>query len=341
MCHRFQGEDTSIGLLGSLMDRRAETFLDPDREAEREEDGIKIVAVHCRMSRHLTVSGEPDVTDLAFLLRFQERFHGPALGKGSFDILKRSDGVKLVQVEVVSLEQAEYLPGFLDCSHAAAQDFFLAKLRRGLRAGADGISLRLAHHVGCVDWLSYMWAEPVLAEFRRQTGRDPEPCNEDYTRGRTIRGAFYTQFLRRASAMARKAGKTFIHHLENRMLAPADADCYCQIYWDWRQWMREGLVDEIDLKYIGPDHSACTEEILPLAKRLGIRVNWISAEGEPRSRPRSLNESELLVERARAAGLDGINLYELWLYRRMTTHGHPVTRGGGEAIVRKMRAACD
>ena len=42
-----------------------------------------------------------------------------------------------------------------------------------------------------------------------------------------------------------------------------------------------------------------------------------------------------------SAGLAGMNLYELWCYRRMTRAGHPLTRGSGEAIVRGIRAAVD
>ena len=35
-------------------------------------------------------------------------------------------------------------------------------------------------------------------------------------------------------------------------------------------------------------------------------------------------------------GLNGVNLYEMWLYRRMTDRGYPMTRGSGEAIIRSM-----
>ena len=44
MRHGFDGKNPSIGLLGSLVDRRAEVSLDPDWEAERKEDGIEVVS---------------------------------------------------------------------------------------------------------------------------------------------------------------------------------------------------------------------------------------------------------------------------------------------------------
>jgi hypothetical protein len=234
-----------------------------------------------------------------------------------------------------------HLPGFLEPCFPQVRAFWLDKMRRGLRAGADAVSVRIAHHVGCVDWLAHAYADPALEAFRERTGREPEPSSRDAALLRRIRGDAYTRFVREASAMAREAGRSFIHHVENRMLMPPELDCYCQIHWDWRTWIREGLVDEVDLKYIGPDHPDCYEEIVPLARRHGVRVNWISADPEPRSKPRSIRESPLLVDRARAAGLDGINLYELWLYRRMTDRGVPMTRGSGEAIIREMRRRID
>jgi len=241
----------------------------------------------------------------------------------------------------ISRVQQMRLPGFLEPCFPEVRKFWLDQLRRGIDAGADGISIRIAHHVGCVDWLSYMYAEPVLEEFRRRTGREPEPVNEDYTLIRRIRGEAYTQLVRDASTMARRAGRRFQHHIENRMLVPVEYDCYSQIHWDWQTWIRERLVDEVDLKYIGADHSACWSEILPLARKHGVKVNWISADPEPRSRPRSVDESPWLIDRAAAVGLDGINLYELWLYRRMTDRGYPMTRGSGEAIIRHMRKRID
>ncbi len=45
MGHCFECEDASIGLLCVLVDRLAETFFEPEREAERKENGIEIVVV--------------------------------------------------------------------------------------------------------------------------------------------------------------------------------------------------------------------------------------------------------------------------------------------------------
>jgi hypothetical protein len=237
-----------------------------------------------------------------------------------------------------SVKQETYLRGFPEPSFPEVREFWLQRLRRGIEADADGISIRIAHHVGCVDWLSYAYAEPLIEEFRRRTGRDPEPEPEDYALVRMIRGDFYTEFVRQASSMARSSGKLFAHHIENRMLVPPTYDCYCQIHWDWRTWICEGLVDEVDLKYIGPDHPDCYREIVPLARRHGVKVNYICADPDPRGRPRSIHEGPLILQRAMKAGLNGINLYELWLYRRMTDRGCPMTRGSGEAVIREMRA---
>lgn len=241
----------------------------------------------------------------------------------------------------LSREIALHLPGFLEPSFPEVRAFWMDKLMRGIRAGADRVCIRIAHHVDCVDWLAYAFADPVIQAFKKETGRMPGMNASDCALIRRIRGAFYTQFVREASLAVRKARELFIHHVENRMLATAEHDTYCQIEWDWRTWIREGLLDEIDLKYIGPDHPDCYREIMPLARQHGVKVNWITAAPEPRSKPRSIHESPRLLERAFGTGLDGMNLYELWLYRRMTNRGHPMTRGSGEAILLELKAAQD
>ncbi|MDA1143015.1 MAG: hypothetical protein O3B01_31025 [Planctomycetota bacterium] len=256
-----------------------------------------------------------------------------------------ADQISTIRAKQIALEfdlnPPLHMDGILEPAFPEVRSFWLEYLKRGLDAGADGVGLRIAHHTRCYDWLGYMFAEPVLAEFRNQFGRAPEPIAEDFTRIRRIRGAFYTQFLREAKAMAEGAGKKLILHVENRMIVPAEGDCYTQIFWDWRTWVKEGLADEIDLKYLGPNQQAAYREIVPLARKHGIKVNWVSADPEPRGHPRSIHEAPLIARRAAEAGLDGINLYELWLYRRMTQTGYPMTRGSGEAIIRKIRACLD
>lgn len=240
-----------------------------------------------------------------------------------------------------NLEISETIEGVLDPGFKEAREFWLDYLSRGINAGADGVGLRIAHHNGVDDWSAYMFAEPILNAFREQKGRNPEATMEDFTLVRQIRGAFYTDFIREAKAMTEKHEKKLILHLENRMLVPAEVDNYTQIFWDWRTWIQEKLCDEIDLKYIGPNCPDTYQEIIPLARQNGIKVNYITATPEPRSKPRSINEAPLFAEQAIKGGLDGINLYELWLYRRMTKFGTPITRGSGEAIIQNMRHAID
>ena len=49
-----------------------------ENEIEREEDGVERIAVHGRYGGFLGVDGEPDVPDLAFLLRSFHGFHRAA-----------------------------------------------------------------------------------------------------------------------------------------------------------------------------------------------------------------------------------------------------------------------
>ena len=65
------------------------------------------------MGRFLAVCREADIANLAVLLGFQNRLHRTTRAESLLDLLHVGQGVKLIQVEVVGLEQLERLLQFL------------------------------------------------------------------------------------------------------------------------------------------------------------------------------------------------------------------------------------
>jgi hypothetical protein len=228
--------------------------------------------------------------------------------------------------------------GMPDPAFAQVREFWLRNwVQRAIDAGADGVDVRIAFHTRCDEWLSYAFAEPILQKFRDQTGRDPEPRHEDYATIRRIRGGFHTQFLRDAKTMLQAAGKRLEAHVEARMKTPPEHDTYAQIHWDYATWIDESIVDGVNLKYLGPFNSFVQEQILPRARQRDIPVHVIASVGDPRTVPRTPEWTTETLALIQSAGLNGLNLYELWTYMRTTPRGEPFLRGCARSVLAELK----
>jgi len=233
----------------------------------------------------------------------------------------------------IAAGQDEYLVGMLEPGFPEVRRYWLENhVQRAIDMGADGLDVRIAHHHNCGEWLSYAFAEPVLEEFQRRFGRMPDAKAEDYTAVRRIRGEFHTAFLREAKALLSAAGLKLEAHAEARMAVPPECDIYTQIHWDCATWIDEGIVDGVNLKYLAPFSPFVQHEIMPRARKRGIPVHVISHCGEPRGGPRAPELTADLYDATRIAGLNGVNLYEAWLYLRTTPRGESVVRGSSAGI---------
>ncbi len=226
-----------------------------------------------------------------------------------------------------------YLAGMLEPGFDEVRRYWLDTfVRRAVAAGADGVDVRIAHHHCCVEWLSYAYAEPVLRAFRGRFGRDPGATASDLEAVRRIRGEFHTQFLREAKSVLAAAGRKLEAHVEARMKTPPAHDTFTQIHWDWATWIDEGIIDGVNLKYLGPLNRWVHREIVPRARRRGIPVHVVDAVGDPRSQPRTPEWAAEMQAMVRAGGLNGLNLYEIWVYLRTTPRGEWFARGCGRAV---------
>ncbi|MBO7721318.1 MAG: hypothetical protein J6T01_02825 [Kiritimatiellae bacterium] len=234
--------------------------------------------------------------------------------------------------------QDEYRPDMPDPSHPEVQDHFVEFfVKRAVAAGADGVDVRIAHHHCCQEWLSYAYAEPVLKTFRERFGREPKAEFADYGRIRRIRGEGHTAFLRKAAALLHASGRKLHHHFEARMITGPEYDTYCQIHWDWKTWLEEGIVDGLSLKYVGPFNWRLDSDVLPLARGKGAEVNMVSAPADPRigGAPALLRAPEVggnVWDLCRDGGLDAMNVYETWVYLRTTPDGDWMFRGAADLM---------
>jgi hypothetical protein len=225
------------------------------------------------------------------------------------------------------------MPQMLDPGHAEVRDFWLKLwIDRAIAAGCDGVDVRIAHHHLCTDWPAFAYADPVLAAFRDRFGREPEPSADDTLAIQGIRGEFHTAFLREAGQRLHAAGKLLEAHVEARMRVPSDVTAYTGIRWDWTRWIEEGLIDGINLKYLGPANPVVQEELLPRARKAGIPIRCISAVGDPRSQPRTPDWAVEQLRLCRLCGIDALNLYETWVYLRTTPRGEWFPRGCARAV---------
>ena len=253
--------------------------------------------------------------------------------EGMLQTLRMSPGTTLG----IALGQDALMVGMLDPGFPEVRAYWQREyVRRAIEAGADGVDVRIAHHHSCAEWLSYAYAEPNMAAFRAQFAREPAATTADFAAMRRIRGAFHTQFLREAADLLHAAGKKLEAHVESRMTTPPDFDTSNQIHWDYAAWIDEGIVDGINLKYLGPFNPFTHREILSRARLRGIPVHLIGAICDPRSHPRAPEFVAEAPAMAMDAGLNGLNLYELWCYFRTTPRGEWLSRGCTMAVLEKL-----
>jgi hypothetical protein len=119
-----------------------------------------------------------------------------------------------------------------------------------LDAGVDGIDLRISAH-GCLsdEPEAYGWNPPVLAAYAARFGGEPV----DPEKLATVRGDFYSEFVREASALVRSRGKKLQVHLHAEAFRPRPVfgqqnGVPANIDFQWRRWLESGWVDSVYLR---------------------------------------------------------------------------------------------
>lgn len=214
-----------------------------------------------------------------------------------------------------------------------SREIWLQHVARILETEADGVGIRtLCHHNNVMDYLTLSFAPAVRERFRSEHGRDPQATWADATLIRELRGRAYTDFLRQAKALATKAGKTLALYLETGIEVPASLDQRMQMNLEWETWIREGIADELVLKWWFSQNPFIHERVLPLARKHGIPVHLVEMNGSLRT-PRAIERASALVRESRLAGFAGSVWYEAADYKRLNTESVPEFRmHAGDAI---------
>ena len=122
---------------------------------------------------------------------------------------------------------------------------------RILDSGVDGLDIRVSAHGSLTDEpLEYGYDEPVVEEYRRIHGCDPDGSEEARAGIAAIRGRHFTDFIREASGRARSAGRRFQAHMHTEAFRPEP--CHGQLMgfpanvrYEWREWLDEGLINDV------------------------------------------------------------------------------------------------
>jgi len=208
----------------------------------------------------------------------------------------------------LAVGQERYLAGALCLDYPEVQAFWLDQVAACLAAGVDGIDFRVLNHNRTYDWLAYGFNEPTVRAFNARYGVDI--INEPFSHAdlRRLRGESYTGLLRAASRELRAAGKTMQLHISPRMCSP-DWHTEMEIHFDWANWIREGLADEVTLK-VTSLRAGIAPEAVHLARNAGLPVHFCPYLNLMREFPGGADYARHLRHDAVMGGADGFILYE-------------------------------
>jgi hypothetical protein len=188
-----------------------------------------------------------------------------------------------------------YLPGSVCEAYPEVQDWWLSWIGECLQAGVDGIDFRISNHSSWTDRPAiYGFNAPILDEYARRYGVNPDSHPYDAALLGEVRGDLYDQFLRRVKRRLSAAGKRMQLHVEIESFRPDAAQARWRtrpgnIAFHWRRWLREGLADAITLMGVNwmPERilaDPLTHDVLAEADAAGAPAMvrhpvWFSREG--------------------------------------------------------------
>ncbi|MBL9216803.1 MAG: hypothetical protein JNG83_15100 [Opitutaceae bacterium] len=202
-----------------------------------------------------------------------------------------------------------------------------------LDAGVDGVDLRISAH-GCLtdEPEAFGWNPPVLAAYRERFGDGPV----DAAKLATVRGDFYTGFVREASARVRARGRKLQVHLHAEAFRPDPVfgqqnGVPANIEFQWRRWIEEGVVDSLYLRtswfeaaedplgaqatrrsrLTGMLADPVVGEMLAVAAARGLPVVLNRYVGRAAGLPEYLDDLEAVARDGRFAGFDVYEFFDL------------------------------
>lgn len=198
----------------------------------------------------------------------------------------------------------------LSPSFPEVRGWWLAWIEDALKAGTDGIDLRVRNHHNPITWAEYGFERPVRDEFLSRYGVDIwETDDFDHGAWRRLRGEAYTGFVRDAKKLADRYHRRLGVHVSPTLNMEPDEGGSMEMHWDWRTWIDEGLADHVTMKEVWPG-SRFAEEVLSHTQPRRIPVvfspyangSWRQGGGE--------EICANWIKIAREKGYDGFQFYE-------------------------------
>jgi len=222
-----------------------------------------------------------------------------------------------------------YLPGAVCETEPEVQRFWLSCIDEMLEAGVDGVEFRVENHSSHTDTPEDYGFNQVVLDRVPKGSRD---LLADVTR---VRMQAYTEFMRKAKAQIAAAGRRMRVNLNVDWFRPASERpgsrklAYpANIEFDWRTWLRDGLLDEAMLRpFATPfdrifkdDRTA--QEMIEKCRQRGVPVTvnryvWVNQALHA--------EFKRVLEDGR---FSGFVLYETWAYMQFIRDGRCVMAGG-------------
>ncbi len=146
-----------------------------------------------------------------------------------------------------------YLSGSLCEGYPEVQDYWLGWVGDCIAAGVDGVDIRISCHSSWTDTpVIYGFNEPVLAEYQRRYGVNPDVEPYDPVLLANLRGDLYDQFLHAVRERLSAAGVSMHLHVEVESFRPGASPSRARtrpgnITFHWRRWLQTGLADETTL----------------------------------------------------------------------------------------------
>ncbi|MDP6113676.1 MAG: hypothetical protein QGG53_17595 [Planctomycetota bacterium] len=175
-----------------------------------------------------------------------------------------------------------YLPGALCETEPEVQEYWLSCVGEMLDAGVDGIDFREENHSTHTDYPEDYGYNPAVLAGCESRGTD------DIAQ---VRGDAYTDFLRRANALIRSAGRQMRYNLQIDWFRPDPSVVRAAAYplnidFQWQRWIDDGLMDEAILRFYHFPFECLYEDSVALemiercqAKGIPMTVNrYIRAE---------------------------------------------------------------
>jgi len=218
-------------------------------------------------------------------------------------------------------------------AYPEVRELWVGWVQAMLDAGVDGVDLRISAHGSLSDEPeAYGWNPPVLAEYIEQHGSGPV----DPGKLATIRGDFYTEFVRAASTLVRARGKKLQVHLHAEAFRSSRVfgqqhGMPDNLEFQWRRWLEEGLVDEVQLRTswfeaaedpLGAKETSLSKltnaladpvagEMLDLANQLNLPVTLNRYIGRAAGLPEYLDDIETARRDGRIARFDVYEFFDL------------------------------